>query len=83
MAVRRFLIGMIKLYQFLLSPLLGQNCRFHPTCSQYAIEALNEHGPLKGGYLSMRRILKCHPFNEGAVDPVPKKQVEPLNIDKN
>lgn len=83
MAVRRLLIGMIKLYQFLLSPLLGQNCRFHPTCSQYAIEALNEHGPLKGGYLSMRRILKCHPFNEGGVDPVPKKQVEPLNIDKN
>ena len=74
---------MIKLYQFLLSPLLGQNCRFHPTCSQYAIEALNEHGPLKGGYLSIRRILKCHPFNEGGVDPVPKKQVEPLNIDKN
>jgi putative membrane protein insertion efficiency factor len=81
--MHRLLIGLIKLYQFLLSPFLGQNCRFHPTCSQYAVEAINEHGMLKGGYLSMRRIIKCHPFNEGGVDPVPKKQDKPLNIDKN
>ena len=81
--MRSLLIGIIKLYQYLLSPLFGQNCRFHPTCSQYAVEAINEHGVFKGGYLSMRRILKCHPFNEGGVDPVPKKQVKPLNIDKN
>ena len=81
--MRSLLIGLIKLYQYLLSPLLGQNCRFHPTCSQYAVEAINEHGVLKGGYLSMRRIIKCHPFNEGGLDPVPKKQDKPLNIDKN
>jgi putative membrane protein insertion efficiency factor len=81
--MHRLLIGLIKLYQFLLSPFLGQNCRFHPTCSQYAVEAINEHGVLKGGYLSMRRIIKCHPFNEGGLDPVPKKQDKPLNIDKN
>ncbi|MGB2241963.1 MAG: membrane protein insertion efficiency factor YidD [Porticoccaceae bacterium] len=81
--MRSLLIGLIKLYQYLLSPFLGQNCRFHPTCSQYAVEAINEHGVLKGGYLSMRRIIKCHPFNEGGLDPVPKKQDKPLNIDKN
>jgi len=80
--MRSLLIGIIKLYQYLLSPLFGQNCRFHPTCSQYAVEAINEHGVFKGGYLSMRRILKCHPFNEGGLDPVPKKQDKPLNIDK-
>ena len=80
--MRSLLIGIIKLYQYLLSPLSGQNCRFHPTCSQYAVEAINEHGVFKGGYLSMRRILKCHPFNEGGLDPVPKKQDKPLNIDK-
>ena len=80
--MRSLLIGIIKLYQYLLSPFFGQNCRFHPTCSQYAVEAINEHGVFKGGYLSMRRILKCHPFNEGGLDPVPKKQDKPLNIDK-
>ena len=80
--MRSLLIGIIKLYQYLLSPLFGQNCRFHPTCSQYSVEAINEHGVFKGGYLSMRRILKCHPFNEGGLDPVPKKQDKPLNIDK-
>ena len=80
--MRSLLIGIIKLYQYLLSPLFGQNCRFHPTCSQYAVEAINEHGVFKRGYLSMRRILKCHPFNEGGLDPVPKKQDKPLNIDK-
>jgi putative membrane protein insertion efficiency factor len=81
--MRSLLIGLIKLYQYLLSPFLGQNCRFHPTCSHYAIEAINEHGVLKGGYLSMRRIIKCQPFNEGGLDPVPQKQYKPLNTDKN
>lgn len=81
--MRRLLIGIIKGYQFLLSPLIGQNCRFHPTCSHYAIEAINEHGVLKGGYLSVRRIIKCHPFNEGGHDPVPKKCDKQLNSNKN
>jgi putative membrane protein insertion efficiency factor len=81
--MRSLLIGLIKLYQYLLSPFLGQNCRFHPTCSHYAIQAINEHGVLKGGYLSMRRIIKCQPFNEGGLDPVPQKQDKPLNTDKN
>ncbi|MFL2499971.1 MAG: membrane protein insertion efficiency factor YidD [Porticoccaceae bacterium] len=81
--MRRLLIGIIKGYQFLLSPLIGQNCRFHPTCSHYAIEAINEHGVLKGGYLSVRRIIKCHPFNEGGHDPVPTKCDKQLNSNKN
>ena len=80
--MRSLLIGLIKAYQYLISPFLGPSCRFHPTCSHYAIEAISEHGVLKGGYLSMRRIIKCHPLNEGGHDPVPEKQNKPFNIDK-
>ena len=71
--MRSLFIGIIKLYQILVSPLLGQNCRFHPTCSHYAIEAIAKHGVLKGGYLSARRLIKCHPLHEGGLDPVPEK----------
>ena len=68
----RFLgLAIIKGYQYLISPFLGQNCRFEPTCSSYAYEAIVEHGLVKGGYLAIRRILKCHPFHEGGFDPVP------------
>ena len=70
--MRRLFIGIIKLYQTLISPLLGPNCRFHPTCSHYAIEAIAKHGVIKGGYLSMRRLIKCHPLHEGGLDPVPE-----------
>jgi putative membrane protein insertion efficiency factor len=80
--VRSLFIGLIKAYQYLISPLLGPSCRFHPTCSHYAIEAISEYGVLKGGYLSVRRIIKCHPLHEGGHDPVPSKQEKPLNIDK-
>ena len=80
--VRSFFIGLIKTYQYLISPLLGPSCRFHPTCSCYAIEAISEYGVLKGGYLSVRRIIKCHPLHEGGHDPVPSRQDKPLNIDK-
>jgi putative membrane protein insertion efficiency factor len=58
-------------YQLAVSPWLGNNCRFQPTCSQYAVEAVELHGVVKGGYLSLRRIIKCHPFNRGGVDLVP------------
>lgn len=71
LAMRKLFIAIIKCYQFLLSPLLGQNCRFHPTCSEYALEAINRHGVIKGGYLSLRRLIKCHPFHAGGFDPVP------------
>lgn len=81
--MRSLFIGFIKLYQILVSPLLGQNCRFHPTCSHYAIEAIAKHGVLKGGYLSARRLIKCHPLHEGGLDPVPEKNHKQCNIDKN
>jgi len=62
---------LIRGYQLGLSPLLGPRCRFYPTCSQYAIEAISRYGILKGAILSSKRLLKCHPFHPGGVDPVP------------
>ena len=66
-------IIIIKAYQILLSPILKTNCRYLPTCSEYSIEALKEHGLLKGFYYSLKRILKCHPFGGHGYDPVTKK----------
>ena len=66
-----FLIVPIKLYQILLSPLIGPSCRFNPTCSNYAIEAINKHGPFKGLWLAIKRISKCHPWGDSGHDPVP------------
>jgi len=63
-------IGIIKFYQRYISPLKKPSCRFYPTCSQYAIEAINRYGVFKGGYMAVRRILKCHPFHPGGYDPV-------------
>ncbi|SFV87249.1 Protein YidD [hydrothermal vent metagenome] len=63
----------IKFYQLFISPLLGSNCRFDPTCSQYAYQAVQEYGFFKGFGLSVKRISKCHPWHEGGFDPVPKK----------
>jgi putative membrane protein insertion efficiency factor len=68
---QKFLITGIKGYQRLISPLLGPNCRFTPTCSAYAIEAINRFGVTKGSWLATKRILKCHPLNQGGDDPVP------------
>lgn len=70
------LIFLVRLYQVTLSPLIGGSCRFHPTCSNYAIGALREHGPFKGLYLSVKRILRCHPWHAGGYDPVPEKNAE-------
>jgi hypothetical protein len=66
-------IGLIRGYQRLISPLFPPSCRFTPTCSQYAIEAIDRFGTLKGGYLATKRILSCHPFHPGGYDPVPEK----------
>ncbi len=81
--MRSLFIGIIKLYQILISPLLGPNCRFHPTCSHYAIEAIAKHGVFKGGYLSVRRLIKCQPLHEGGLDPVPEKKDKQSHIDDN
>ncbi|MCF8077710.1 MAG: membrane protein insertion efficiency factor YidD [Desulfobacterales bacterium] len=64
-------LAAIRAYQLFLSPVLGPSCRFYPTCSAYAQEAIARYGLLKGGYLAFRRILRCHPFHAGGADPVP------------
>ncbi|MFN2747515.1 MULTISPECIES: membrane protein insertion efficiency factor YidD [Bacillus] len=64
----------IRLYQKWISPVLPPSCRFYPTCSNYGREAIEKHGALKGGWLTVRRILKCHPFHPGGIDPVPDKK---------
>lgn len=64
-------IFLIRAYQLTLSPLLGNHCRYHPTCSAYAREAIEKHGLLKGVRLGARRLLRCHPFHAGGIDPVP------------
>jgi uncharacterized protein len=68
---RGILAGLIRLYQRLVSPLLPPSCRFYPSCSQYALEAITRHGALKGGWLAARRLVRCHPFHPGGYDPVP------------
>jgi len=65
------LIGLIRIYQWSISPILGQNCRYSPTCSQYSVEAIKKHGPLKGGWFALKRILSCHPWGGHGHDPVP------------
>ena len=67
------LIKLIKCYKFLISPLLGQSCRYLPTCSDYSIEALKTYGFFKGLFLSIKRILSCHPWGQGGFDPVKKE----------
>lgn len=69
--MKRVMIWLIRGYQKLLSPLLGAQCRYTPTCSQYAVEALQKHGALKGGWLAFKRILSCNPFGKHGYDPVP------------
>ncbi|MDD2660065.1 MAG: membrane protein insertion efficiency factor YidD [Methylococcales bacterium] len=71
--MRFMLIAIIKLYKYFISPLLGSNCRFYPSCSSYSLEALQRHGALIGAYLTLKRLLKCHPFHQGGIDPVPEK----------
>jgi hypothetical protein len=65
------LIVAIKVYQFTLSPILGKQCRFHPTCSWYGLEALRTYGAFRGGRLTIARLARCHPFSNGGYDPVP------------
>ncbi len=69
--MKRLLTAAIRCYKFAISPLLPPSCRFTPSCSSYALEALERHGALKGGWLTIRRLARCHPFCEGGFDPVP------------
>jgi uncharacterized protein len=75
-APQKLILTIIKGYQSWISPVLGNNCRFQPSCSQYANEAITRFGILKGGWLSGKRILKCHPLNAGGIDPVPTSNQE-------
>jgi len=74
-------IKLIHGYRYLLSPWIGNQCRFYPTCSHYAEEAINSHGFIKGGYLTFRRLIKCHPWHEGGIDLVPGKTSNSQPID--
>lgn len=65
------MIALLKVYQYVISPLLGPRCRFWPSCSNYAVEAIQVHGPLKGAWLATKRIVKCNPAHSGGMDPVP------------
>jgi putative membrane protein insertion efficiency factor len=69
--MKKLLIIFIKFYQYFISPLTGRNCRYLPTCSAYALEAVEKYGCLKGATLAVKRVLRCHPFHTGGFDPVP------------
>ena len=69
--MKKILVFLVKCYRRYISPLKRPCCRFYPTCSQYALEALTKYGALKGSWLALRRLLKCHPWHEGGIDPVP------------
>jgi uncharacterized protein len=71
--VNKVLIALIRVYQFALSPMLGQRCKYYPSCSNYAIEALRVHGIVRGTGLAAWRIVRCNPFSHGGVDPVPPR----------
>ena len=65
------LVAIVRVYQWVVSPLLPPSCRFYPSCSAYAVEALSRHGAIKGSWLAARRVARCHPFHPGGIDPVP------------
>jgi putative membrane protein insertion efficiency factor len=71
--MRLVLIPLIRVYRWLLSPLLGPSCRFEPSCSIYAEEAIRRHGALRGSWLTLKRLGRCHPFCQGGIDPVPER----------
>jgi hypothetical protein len=73
-AMKFILISFIRFYQEVISPLKPPTCRFYPTCSQYGLEAIRRFGAIHGGWLTIKRLAKCHPFHPGGIDPVPEKK---------
>jgi len=71
--MRKLLIHFLHFYQWALSPYLGSNCRYYPTCSQYALDALEKYGATHGSWMAIKRVLRCHPWHAGGYDPVPEK----------
>ena len=69
--MKHLLLGLLGIYRYAISPMLGRNCRFYPSCSHYAHEAIERHGALHGGWLAAKRVGRCHPFHPGGYDPVP------------
>lgn len=74
--LKKVFLAIIRFYQLIISPLKPPSCRFYPTCSHYGMEAVQRFGALKGGWLTIKRILKCHPFHPGGLDPVPEKDTD-------
>jgi uncharacterized protein len=72
--MRQLLMGLIRLYQYVLSPLIGPSCRYYPSCSCYTHAAIERHGALRGSWLGLKRLLRCHPFAPGGYDPVPEER---------
>lgn len=72
--IKKLLIGFIRGYKLFISPLLPPSCRYQPTCSTYAMQAIERFGVIQGGWMAVKRILRCHPFHPGGYDPVPPKQ---------
>ena len=69
--MKRLLIALLRIYQYAISPFLGRRFRYYPSCSEYAVEAVEKHGAIKGGWLGVKRVCRCHPWHPGGYDPVP------------
>lgn len=77
--MRHVLIGLLKAYRAVISPLYGDVCKFYPTCSAYALDAVSVHGSVKGSWLTLRRLVRCHPWSLGGYDPVPAANVQKVH----